>query len=63
MIALSIVIVLIGRTFALYASLAFECSFPPTWATVPEGRVNILALAFGVVLFSLLVQGQLNLLR
>ncbi|MEW9670068.1 cation:proton antiporter [Ammoniphilus sp. 3BR4] len=78
MIALAIVVVLIARSVAVYASLAFSKYIPSSWKhifnwgglkgslsialalslplTFP-GREEVIVLAFGVVLFSLIIQG------
>ncbi|MFD2670443.1 Na+/H+ antiporter [Marinicrinis sediminis] len=78
LIGLAIVIVLIGRSLAVYSSLLLIRNLPANWKHVfnwgglkgslsialalslPvtfEGRDDVLVLAFGVVLFSLIVQG------
>ncbi|WP_240903675.1 Na+/H+ antiporter [Chengkuizengella sediminis] len=78
MILLAILIVLIGRSVAIYGSLSFTRHIPTTWKHVFNwgglkgslsialalslpvtfaGREDILVLTFGVVLFSLVVQG------
>ncbi|MDP5272775.1 Na+/H+ antiporter [Chengkuizengella axinellae] len=78
MILLAILIVLVGRSIAIYGSLAFNRHIPMAWKHVFNwgglkgslsialalsldadfpGREDILVLTFGVVLFSLVIQG------